>query len=88
MKVVVDPRQQMEFARFLTEYVSALSLRNNQLMLASERLQRLWMDERYKAYSLQMAEASQSIHIFEQQAKRFIVYLNAKASAGRKYLNR
>lgn len=88
MKLNADPKDQRGLAIFLTEFNLSLAWKNAALVRASERLGKVWSDERFREFDKKLADATLLIREFEARSKRFADYLNAKAFAGEKYLRR
>lgn len=88
MKLNADPKDQRGLAIFLTEFNLTLAWKNAALVRASERLGKVWMDERFRDFNKKLADATLLIREFERRSKHYADDLNAKAFAGERYLRR
>jgi uncharacterized protein YukE len=88
VQVITNPREMVNFAEELGQLSVRMQETGAQLTGELTALKSVWDDKRYEEFNLMVTHASLQLEIFYAQSRRYIAYLNTKADAARRYLNR
>ena len=86
--IIASPRDMRSFAADLARLSGRMQEWQEQLDRERASLKAVWDDKRYEEFNSMVGHAQTQLDIFHAQAKRYVIYLEAKADAGQRYLNR
>lgn len=85
-KVIVDPDEVRNFARFLDQAADNIEIRQNDLDNSFRSLKEVWHDHKYQQFELVFEETSANLKRFLKLAENYADYLRRKAGKADKYL--
>ena len=88
VQIIVGYQQLSKFSERLGEHATHVNAVRNKLIGGLKGLRGTWQDERYRQFDNELTATMGELERFVRSARQYAEYLDRKALAAKRYLNR